>query len=135
MRSARLLAVLATAGVLLAGCASDEPNGVVTEPDAGLVITIEGYAYSPLDVTVDAGTVIAVHNLDQHTHTLTSETNAGDYTPGAVQGIAFDTGPVDQGRWSTVVVPANAASGVTIPYFCTTHGAGMVTPDGHITVR
>jgi plastocyanin len=121
---------------VIAGCGESGSTSLSgPPPDAGATIVIQGYAYSPLELTVDAGTVIAVHNLDEHVHTVTSESSDNAFIPGRASGVAFDSGNVDGNAWGAFTVPADAPSGATLPYYCATHGAGMKTPNGHIHVR
>jgi plastocyanin len=115
----------------------------------GPTITIQGYAFSPLELTVDAGTTIRVVNLDSMAHTVTSEASDNAFVAGAVAGVSFDTGQVNPGsdpgggygyvRGATgsasITIPASAPSGTVVPYFCVNHAGTMVTPNGHITVR
>jgi plastocyanin len=138
---------------LAVGCNSGTdtgPNDSGTPAPSGPTIVIEGYAFSPAELTVDAGTTIAIVNRDSMTHTVTSEAADDAFVPGAVSGVSFDTGPVqpttdtgdgpyDYVRGATagasITIPASAPSGTVIPYFCTTHTNTMATPNGHITVR
>lgn len=122
--------------VSLVACGANGPTSLSgPPPDAGATITIQGYAYSPLELTVDAGTIVAVHNLDEHQHTVTSESTDNAFVPGRTNGVAFDTGTVEGNAWGVFTVPAEAPSGAVLPYYCVTHGAGMKTPNGHIHVR
>jgi plastocyanin len=84
-------------------------------------------------MTVDAGTVITVKNLDGVQHSVTSEAQQGDYTPGAVGGVSFDTGLLAAGASGSVTIPATAPSGTVIPYYCSKHTSMM--GQGTITVH
>lgn len=160
MRSTVSKSWVAAASLLLAlawGCnsgtdAGPSDSGTATNGGAP-TITIQGYAFSPAELTVDAGTTIAIVNRDSMAHTVTSEAQDNDFVPGEVNGVSFDTGPVqptqDPGggggpyggyvrgatAGASITIPASAQSGTVIPYFCSTHTSTMATPNGHITVR
>jgi hypothetical protein len=57
--------------------------------------------------------------MDSVPHTVTSETNPNAFTPGAVAGVQFNTGPFT--GTTTFTIPANAPVGTVIPYFCQIH--------------
>lgn len=159
MRSTVSKFLVAASSLLLAlawGCNSGSDGSPVgdsgTPGPTGPMIVIQGYAFSPAELTVDAGTTIAIVNRDSMAHTVTSETQDNDFVAGAVNGVSFDTGPVqptsDPGgggggygylRGATagvsITIPASAPSGTVIPFFCSTHTSSMATPNGHITVR
>src|SRR5690242_8529523 len=67
-------------------------------------------------------TVITVKNLDGTAHTVTSESNTGDFSPGGVAGVSFDTGNLPGGQTTSVTIPGTAPSGTVIPYYCVVHG-------------
>jgi plastocyanin len=96
------------------------------------VITITNFQYSPADLAVKPGTTVTVVNHDADAHSVTSQSTANAFTPGAVAGIHFDTGSFH--TTATFSLPATALPGTVIPYFCTVHGtmAGMGT--GRITI-
>ena len=125
---AKTLAVLGVGfGLLAAGCGED------SEGDAsGFYVSIAGLAFSPLQLAVPPGATVTVLNRDAEAHTVTSEAAAGDFTPGAVAGISFDTGPFT-GR-ATFTIPPSAPEGTVIPYYCGTHLHTMVTPTGTIRI-
>ncbi len=101
---------------------------------AGFAITIQNMGFTPLNLAVPAGATVTVVNLDGMAHSLTSEPRAGSYTRGAPSGLTpFDTGTFSSGQ-KTIIVPANAAAGTVIPYFCTVHTSTMTTPNGTITI-
>lgn len=131
------LASMAACGVMaVAGCGGGAANGggtVRTATSGGFVITISNLAYSPLSLAVPPGATVTVVNNDGMPHSLTSESAPGRFTPGAVGGIQFDTGQFSSGQ-RTFTIPAGAAAGTVVPFYCTVHLAGMATPNGSITV-
>jgi hypothetical protein len=105
-----------------------------TPTPSGFVITIAGFRYTPLNFSVPPGATIVVQNNDAGMlHSVTSEATIGAYTPGGVNGIAFDTGAFEGGTRS-IQIPANAATGTVVPFYCTAHLTTMVTPNGTITI-
>lgn len=107
-------------------------GGPADAGSAASTITIRGYAYSPTNLTVAPGTTITVVNLDSVSHSVTSESAAGQFTPGAVNGVSFDTGLFTGQHAFTV--PNSAPSGTVIPYYCTSHKSMMATR-GQITIQ
>jgi plastocyanin len=103
-----------------------------TPPTSAAVITIEGLTFSPLNVTVPPGATVTVRNMDGIVHSVTSEAAVGSFSPGAVDGVSFDTGLYTSGD-RTITIPPNAAPGTIIPFFCRFHLAMM--PQGTITVQ
>lgn len=101
-----------------------------TQTPAGPTITISGYAYSPSNLSVKAGTTVTVINQDSVAHTLTSQSTASSFQPGTVNGVQFDTGSFT--GTTTLTIPPNAPAGTVIPYYCTVHGSMMGT--GQITI-
>ncbi len=95
-------------------------------------ITIKGMAFSPLKLEVAPGATVTVRNLDGMPHSVTSESTAGAFRPGAASGVSFDTGQFTGER--TFTIPANAPLGATIPYYCSVHLGTMATPNGEIVV-
>ena len=130
----RRLIFLSPLVLLFAACGSSN-NSNPPPPSGGATITISGFAFSPDSMTVDAGTMITVKNGDGTPHTVTSESADSAFTPGAVNGVSFDTGSISAGGSATFTIPTSAPSGMTIPYYCSIHRSGMATPNGHITVR
>jgi hypothetical protein len=80
----------------------------------GFAILIARLSYYPLNFSVRPGATIVVLNDDGMLHSLTSEASVGAYTPGSVNGIAFDTGAFASGT-RAIQIPANAAAGTVIP--------------------
>lgn len=90
-------------------------------------------AFSPLSLEVAPGAVVVVRSLDAGMpHSVTSQNAPGSYTPGGVGGVSFDTGAFVGER--TISIPASAAPGTTVPYYCSTHGSTMATPNGEIRI-
>lgn len=102
-------------------------------PSSSFVITIQGLAFSPLRLEVTPGSTVTVRNLDNMPHSVTSESTPGTFRAGAANGVSFDTGQFSSGE-RTFTIPANAAVGTTIPYFCTSHLQTMATPNGEIAI-
>jgi len=133
----------AKVGILLlalaAACGGTSPSGGPPAAPAGgastpsYVVTIENLAYSPTDLSVPPGATVTVVNADGMLHSVTSESAPGAFRPGAVGGVAFDTGEFASGSRS-FTIPASAPGGTVIPYFCTFHRAAMSTPNGTLTV-
>jgi plastocyanin len=94
------------------------------------VINISGSQISPATLSVKAGATVMVVNKDPDEHSLTSTAVDGSFTPGAVNGISFDTGPFHGS--ASFTVPASAPVGTVLPYFCTVQGSMMGT--GTITI-
>ncbi len=98
----------------------------------GATITIRAYAFDPANLVVAAGTTITVVNMDSVPHSVTSESAAGQYAPGPVNGVSFDTGAFTGQR--TLTIPASAPKGTVVPYYCTVHKS-MMAGSGQITVQ
>ena len=123
-------AALAAAG---AGCGSSSSSSPAAPPQgSGFFITISNLSFSPLSLHVPPGGTVTVLNQDAMQHSVTSETTPSSFSPGAVSGVSFDTGPFTGAR--TFTLPTNAPSGTVIPFFCTVHRGTMNTPNGSITV-
>jgi len=134
IRSARTL-LLGGALAILAACGGSSSNNVGGLPP-GFYVSISGMAFSPLQLEVPPGGTVTVQNKDSGmSHTVTSEAASGDFTPGAVAGVQFDTGNVAGGSSATFTIPATAAEGTIIPYYCKVHTSGMATPNGSIKVN
>ena len=125
------LVVGVLAGVLLA-CGSSGSSGAAAIPGTGFFIVISNLSFLPLNLHVPPGATVTVVNQDGMAHSVTSEATSGAFTRGSVGGVSFDTGPFTGVRSFTI--PANAATGTVIPYFCTVHLGTMATPNGAITV-
>lgn len=122
------------AAVLALACGDDGP-GTGPPPSQGTAvytITIRNMAFSPLNLRVPPGATVTVVNQDSVLHSVTSEATAGAFTPGGVAGVSFDT-RLFTGT-TTFAIPASAPDGTVVPYYCTSHGGTMTTPNGTITV-
>jgi plastocyanin len=129
----RRIAWLTPIAALAIGCGGSSTPGATLPP--GYYITISGMAFRPLNLDVPPGATVTVLNRDTSMlHSVTSQAAAGAYVPGGVGGVSFDTGAIPAGQ-ATFTVPAAAAEGTVVPYYCSTHGSMMVTPNGTITVR
>jgi len=129
----RRIAWLTPIAALAVGCGGSSTPGTTLPP--GYYITISGMAFRPLNLDVPPGATVTVLNRDTSMlHSVTSQAAAGAYVPGGVGGVSFDTGAIPAGQ-ATFTVPAAAAEGTVVPYYCSTHGSMMVTPNGTITVR
>lgn len=99
-----------------------------------MTISIQNFTFSPLNLTVMPGQTVNVVNMDgSMPHSVTSEATAGAFTPGAVNGVSFDTGAFT--GTASFVIPPNAPHGTVIPFYCTVHRQAMRTPNGTITVQ
>jgi plastocyanin len=125
--------VLAGGLALLASCGSSGGGGGSSSGGTpGFYITIHSMSFGPAELAAPPGATVTVVNQDGIQHSVTSEAVAGDFTPGAVGGVQFDTGPFTGTR--TFTIPANAADGTVIPYYCTVHKSMMATPNGSLKV-
>ena len=79
--------------------------------------------------------MITVTNSDGFPHTVTSEAADDDFSPGAVNGVSFDTGFLGGGASIQLTIPADAPSGTVIPFYCQVHTTMMNPANGHVTVR
>ena len=133
-RMMRVAAVVAAA--LISGCGSTGygggggGGGGGTTP--GFYVVIEGSAFNPLQLSAPPGATVTVLNRDPMAHSVTSEAAAGDFTPGGVGGVEFNTGSFTGSK--TFTLPADATDGTVIPYYCTVHKSTMVTPNGSIRI-
>ncbi len=106
------------------------PIGTTAAPTN--VLTISNLAFSPLSMQVAPGAVVTVRNLDGMPHSVTSEASPSAFRPAAVAGIQFDTGAFT--GEASFTIPAGAAVGTVIPYYCRVHTSTMATPNGQIEV-
>jgi len=98
--------VIATAGAaVLAG--GDEPTEATAGPaEMTDTVTIDDFEFMPPEAAVAAGTEVAVDNVDDVGHTLSSE-----------DGGLFDSGGIDAGDSTTVTVDEPGE----YPYICEFH--------------
>jgi plastocyanin len=99
---------------------------------ASLTISIENFAFVPPSLDVPPGATVTVRNGDPAPHSVTSESAPGEFAPGGVAGVAFDTGPFTGARSFTI--PADAPPGTVVPFYCSVHRERMATPNGAIRV-
>jgi plastocyanin len=132
---ATLIAVAALACGGSDGSSSSSPTPAPTTPTttSGFFITIQGLAFTPLNLHVPPGGTVTVVNNDAMPHSVTSQARVNTFVPGAVAGVQFDTG-IFSGGTKTFTIPATAANGTVIPYFCRNHMGAMATPNGTVTV-
>ncbi|HET6437625.1 MAG TPA: hypothetical protein VFG59_06175 [Anaeromyxobacter sp.] len=122
------------AAILLAACGSSSSGGGggAGSSTPGFFLTIQGMAFSPIPLAVPPGGTVTVLNRDSMAHTVTSEAAENDFTKGSVGGVEFDTGSFTGQAQFTI--PASAADGTLIPFFCNIHKGSMATPNGTIKV-
>ena len=145
MRFTTSVLCAAASAMVIAGCGGSSNNGSAAPaptpatpstpaaPTSSPTITISGMAFSPLNLHVPAGATVTVVNQDSPLqHSVTSESAPNMFTPGSVGGVQFDTGLFTGTH--TFTVPANAATGTAVPYYCRTHLNTMATPTGTITI-
>ena len=113
----------------LGACAASE-DAVPTYTDPpGVEITIEGIAYRPADVTVDAGDTVTWVNEDAVDHTITSGRPGKQGIPGVSDGTKpkldglFDE-PLER-KGSTFSFTFDERG--TFVYFCRVHAAMKAT--------
>jgi hypothetical protein len=121
MRTAR--SVLLSLAVASLACGKTAMT-ILPPADTGQLITIRNFEFLPQSLPVIAGSAVLIRNEDPFIHTVTSESAPGNYTPGAVNGVEFDTGAFTGTR--TISIPGSAPVGTRIPYYCALHGATMV---------
>ncbi len=95
-------------------------------------ITIQNFAFSPSNLAVPAGATVNVVNKDSAPHSVTSESTVGNFTPGGVNGVSFDTGTFTAGT-RTFTISQSAPSGTVVPYYCAVHLSAM--PQGTVTIN
>lgn len=90
---------------------------LIAAPALATDIIIEGFAFTPADLTVAAGTTVRWTNLDSSEHTATSQTGPGTLIPSGV----FDSGllSLNQSYQFTFTQPG------TYHYYCQPHGSSM----------
>ena len=109
-RVATLVPLVVAVG--LAGCggggdAGSTDTSSATPPQGGAqTVAIEGFAYSPADLTVARGTTVEFTNQDQTPHTATSKSSG-----------AFDTGTIDPGKSGEVTLDESGS----FAYYCQFH--------------
>lgn len=102
-------------------------------PEApGYYISIANGRFSPLDLRAPPGATVTVLNDDSADHSVTSESIAGAFRPGAVAGISFDTGAFSGS--ASFALPATAPKGTVVPFYCKVHTSAMATPNGTLTI-
>ena len=114
--------VLFVAAVTLAAC-SDSPYGSAggCTPTATKVCTAGGASFSPVTLTVTAGTTVAWQNGDGTTHTVTSDPASTDtFNLSLGSGAAVTRQFPDTGHF---------------PYHCTLHGTPGAGMHGTIIVN
>ena len=87
----KTVAVALVLGSLLGACSGGDDTGgnAETGGEAGATgesVTIEGIAYSPAELQVDAGTTVTWTNDDDVLHTVTSGRQAEQGVPGVSEG-------------------------------------------------
>jgi plastocyanin len=128
----RHFAALLVAATAAVGCSGSSNNPAANEP-GGYTISIANMAWSPANLTVPAGATVTVVNNDGFPHTVTSESAKGQFTPGSVSGVSFDTGSFN--GTASFRLPDSIADGTVIPYYCAIHKGSMVPADGTITIK
>jgi plastocyanin len=121
----------APTAVVAAPAAVATPEVVTAQP-ATFTITIADFAFAPSSIDVSPGATIRVVNGDSVPHSVTSERAPGEFAPGAVGGVSFDTGPFVGER--SFAIPADAVPGTVIPFYCSVHRERMRTPDGAVRI-
>jgi plastocyanin len=126
--------VLALGVVGAAGCGGSSTTASTSSAlPPGYYVVITNMSYGPLDLAVPAGSTVTVVNRDAGMpHSVTQQAAPGTFTLGAPSGTPFDTGLFTGTR--SFVVPAGLAAGTVLHYYCSSHGATMVTPNGTITI-
>jgi plastocyanin len=125
------VALVAALGLIVA-CGDTPPAASSLPP--GYYIAISSLTYSPLNLTVPAGSTVTVLNRDAMSHSVTQQAAPGAFTPGAPGGATpFDTGLFTGTK--TFILPTGLAEGTVLNYYCTSHTSTMLTPNGTITIR
>jgi plastocyanin len=120
MRSKHLVVAL---GVVVLVACSDSPYGSSggCTPTATKVCTVGGAAFSPVTLTVSAGTTVTWQNGDGVTHTITSDPAAP-----ATFNLSLGNG---------AMVTRQFADTGHFPYHCTFHGSPGAGMHGTIIVN
>jgi plastocyanin len=79
--------------VLLAACSAGDPPASDGGGDAGSRVELTGFAFSPAELTVAAGTTVTFVNSDGTAHTVTEGTDGT-----AADGARFDEQIADGGE-------------------------------------
>ena len=123
----------ATGGMMMGGFPST--GGISSTGGTGgttYTITIQNFAFSPSNLDVPPGATVTVVNHDTAPHSVTSESAMGNFTPGGVNGISFDTGTFTAGT-RTFTIASSAPLGTVVPYYCAVHLSNM--PQGTVTIQ
>jgi plastocyanin len=107
-------------------------SGIDAAGTGPYTITIQSFAYDPLNIDVPAGETLWVVNKDVEAHSVTSESKLGDYALGAVNGVQFDTGSIGTNTGLPITLPVSATPSTVVPYYCSLHKDTM--PQGTVTV-
>lgn len=102
------LVLVVTATVLATtacGSLAGSRHSSIPERPRRASVSVSGYAYHPVTLTVAPGSAIVFINHDQTPHTATTTT------------VGFDTGTIDPGKAATVHVPAAGR----YTYYCQFH--------------
>ena len=117
-------------GALLAACGSSSHTTTPLGP--GFYITIASQTFAPANLAVPPGATVTVLNGDSIAHTVTSQVAAGNFTPGSVAGVSFDTGTFTGN--ASFTMPTSVPTGTVIPYYCKVHTSMMVPSSPTITI-
>jgi plastocyanin len=97
--------ILLAAALAIAGCSKNKSTNSNLPPVPGNGVTIQGFAFSPSNMSVSVGDTVVWTNRDGVAHTVTSNT-----------GI-WDSGTLGQNQSFTRVF----SSAGSFPYHCTIH--------------
>lgn len=120
---------------LLACGGSSSSSTVGSGLPNGFYVRISGMAFSPVQLEAPPGATVTVLNADGAVHTVTSEAASGNFTPGAFDGIQFDTGNIPGNATGSFQLPAGAHDGDVVFYYCNVHKGAMATPNGSVKVN
>jgi plastocyanin len=130
----KLISVAGLVGIAACGGSSGSSSSMGSTPGFYVVISA-GMHLPTTTLQAPPGATVTVLNRDSLPHTVTSEATDNAFTPGAVGGISFDTGTVEGGGFATFKLPASAAQGTVVPYYCAIHKSAMIPPNGSITIN